>query len=832
KYKRHSIEVVVDRYVVRRADGPDGAERDAAGRPIDPESGLAIPDPDAARLSDSIETALRMGEGVALIAPAARDGEGPSFEERRYSERYTCPYDGTTIDDLEPRSFSFNSPHGACPVCTGLGTRLEIDPDLVIPDRSKSLAKGALVPWAKMPNDASWRLKILEAVTRSHGWSFEKPVRDLPKEATDYLLYAQKDEKVLVRYRHERGENTYKATFEGIVTNLERRYRETDSEYIKTELEKYMVTRPCPTCGGKRLKPEVLAVTIDDRNVWDISTMSITDALTWVGTLPRRLTERERTIAYQLLKEIKARLGFLVDVGLDYLALDRASITLSGGEAQRIRLATQIGTTLMGVLYILDEPSIGLHQRDNAKLIATLTRLRDLGNTVLVVEHDEETIRTADWVVDIGPGAGEHGGEIIANGPLEAVLEEPRSVTGAFLRGERAVAVPAKRRKGNGKRLAVRGAREHNLRKIDLEVPLGTFTAITGVSGSGKSTLVTDVLYRALARELNGSREPVGAHDSLDGSEHVDKIVEIDQSPIGRTPRSNPATYTGLFGTIRELFAGVPEARVRGYSPGRFSFNVKGGRCENCKGDGILKIEMQFLPDVYVTCEVCKGKRYNREALEIHYKGRSIADVLEMTIAEALDFFSPVPNVKAKLQTLYDVGLGYVHLGQPATTLSGGEAQRVKLATELSRRATGRTLYVLDEPTTGLHFADVEKLLEVLHRLVDGGNTVLVIEHNLDVIKTADWIVDLGPEGGARGGRIIASGTPEKVAATPGSATGEYLARVLRGEPLVPLSDVTFAEAAGRGNGHSRAAEAPVRIRPSRKRAAAVASTGSGGAGE
>jgi excinuclease ABC subunit A len=827
KYKRHSIEVVVDRYIVRRAEAPEGAKRDAAGRPIDPETGLAIPDPDASRLADSIETALRLGEGVVLIAPAARDGEEGAFEERRYSERYTCPYDGTTIDDLEPRSFSFNSPHGACPACTGLGTRLEIDPDLVIPDRSKSLAKGALVPWAKMPNDASWRLKILEAICESHGWSYTKPVRDLPKEAIDYLLYAQKDEKVLVRYRHERGENTYKATFEGIVTNLERRYRETDSEYIKTELEKYMVTRPCPTCGGKRLKPEILAVTIQDRNIWDVSTMSITDALAWVGGLPKGLSDRERTIAYQILKEITARLGFLVDVGLDYLALDRASITLSGGEAQRIRLATQIGTTLMGVLYILDEPSIGLHQRDNAKLIATLTRLRDLGNTVLVVEHDEETIRTADWVIDIGPGAGEHGGEIIANGPLEAVLDEPRSITGAFLRGERAVPIPPKRRKGNGKKLRVRGAREHNLRKIDLDVPLGTFTAVTGVSGSGKSTLVTDVLYRALARELNGSREPVGAHDSLVGTDHIDKIVEIDQSPIGRTPRSNPATYTGLFGPIRELFAGVPEARVRGYSPGRFSFNVKGGRCENCKGDGILKIEMQFLPDVYVTCEVCKGKRYNREALEIHFKGRSIADVLEMTIAEALDFFSAVPNVKAKLQTLFDVGLGYVHLGQPATTLSGGEAQRVKLATELSRRATGRTLYVLDEPTTGLHFADVEKLLEVLHRLVDGGNTVLVIEHNLDVIKTADWIVDLGPEGGARGGRIIAEGTPEKVAETVGSATGEYLARVLRGEPLVPLSDVSFAEAAGRGNGHSRAAEEPVRITPSRKRAAAVASTGS-----
>jgi excinuclease ABC subunit A len=826
KYKRHSIEVVVDRYIVRHADAPDDARRAPDGRPIDPETGLPIPDPDAGRLADSIETALRLGEGVVLIAPAPRDDEAPSFEERRYSEKYSCPYDGFTVDELEPRSFSFNSPHGACPACTGLGTKLEIDPGLVIPDRSRSLANGALVPWARMPTDASWRLKILEAICAAHGWDYTAPIRDLPKEAVDYVLYAKKDEKVIVRYRTDRGENTYKATFEGVVTNLERRYRETDSDYIKAELEKFMVTRPCPVCGGKRLRPEILAVTIGDRNVWDVSTLSITDALAWATGLSATLSDRERTIAHQLLKEIVARLGFLVDVGLDYLTLDRTSVTLSGGEAQRIRLATQIGTTLMGVLYILDEPSIGLHQRDNAKLIATLTRLRDLGNTVLVVEHDEETIRTADWVVDIGPGAGEHGGEIIANGPLEQLLGESRSITGAFLRGERAVPIPDTRRSGNGKDLVVRGAREHNLRDLDVRIPLGTFVAVTGVSGSGKSTLVTEVLYRALARELNGSREPVGAHDALEGAEHIDKIIEIDQSPIGRTPRSNPATYVGLFTPIRELFAGVPEARVRGYTPGRFSFNVKGGRCENCKGDGILKIEMQFLPDVYVPCEVCKGKRYNREALEIHFKGKSIADVLEMTIAEALEFFSAVPNVRAKLQTLNDVGLGYVHLGQPATTLSGGEAQRVKLSTELSRRATGRTLYVLDEPTTGLHFADVEKLLEVLHRLVDGGNTVLVIEHNLDVIKTADWIVDLGPEGGDRGGRIIAEGTPEKVARARGSATGEYLARVLRGEPLVPLSDVTFADEAGRGSrdgGNGHELPAALRIAPSRKRAAAAA---------
>jgi excinuclease ABC subunit A len=830
KYKRHTIEVVVDRFIVHREEASaaeTATPAQAAGSAQEAAIGdvPAVPTterPDATRLADSVETALRLGEGVMMIAPVPRDGEAPQFEERRFSERYSCPYDGTTVDELEPRSFSFNSPHGACPSCTGIGSRLEIDPERVV-NKNLSLADGGLVPWSRLPMEGSWHGKIIEAVCAEHGWDFHAPIKKLPKEALDYILFSGKGERVVIGYRHERGENTYGATFEGIIPNLERRFRETDSEFIKSELERYMVARPCPTCEGKRLKPEILAVTIDGRNIWDVSTLSIINACDWVGNLPATLTDRENTIARQILKEIAGRLGFLVDVGLDYLTLDRTSQTLSGGEAQRIRLATQIGSSLMGVLYILDEPSIGLHQRDNAKLIATLTRLRDLGNTVLVVEHDEETIRTADWVIDIGPGAGEHGGEIVASGPLEAILAEPRSITGAYLRGELEVAVPKTRRKGSGRSIVVRGAREHNLKNADVAFPLATFVAVTGVSGSGKSTLVSDVLYRALARELNGARDKPGEHDRLDGVEAIDKVIDIDQSPIGRTPRSNPATYTGLFAPIRELFAGTQEARVRGYKPGRFSFNVKGGRCEHCKGDGILKIEMQFLPDVYVPCEVCKGKRYNREALEIHYKGRSIADVLEMTIAEALEFFAPVPNVKAKLQTLNDVGLGYVHLGQPATTLSGGEAQRVKLATELSRRATGRTLYVLDEPTTGLHMADVEKLLHVLHRLVDTGNTVVVIEHNLDVVKTADWIVDLGPEGGERGGYVIAEGTPEDVARAPGSATGEYLARVLRGEPLVPLSSVTFAESAGRVRPAPR--KVPLSIEPApRKRAAAVGS--------
>ena len=782
KYKRHTIEVVVDRLVVRHVDD-DGAAYGAGNA-----------NPDAARLADSVETALRLGDGVVVVASA--DGDG--FEEQRYSERYTCPFDGATIEELEPRSFSFNSPHGACPACTGLGVRMEFDADRVIPNKKLTLDQGALAPWSRQPISDSWYGKIIETVAKERGFRTDVPINQLAPEHLDYLLRAPHVEHLKVTYRHHGRTRSYNATSEGLLPNLERRYRETESDWVKTELEKFMVERPCPVCKGKRLRPEALGVTIDGRDISDVSAMAVTDGLAWAEELPERLSERERTIARQVLKEIVARLGFLVDVGLDYLTIDRTSSTLSGGEAQRIRLATQIGSSLVGVLYILDEPTIGLHQKDNAKLIATLIRLRDLGNTLIVVEHDEETIRTADWVVDIGPGAGEHGGEVIASGTLADILAEPRSITGAFLRGERAVPVPKVRRKGNGHALVVRGARAFNLKDIDVSFPLGTFTAVTGVSGSGKSTLVTEILYRALARSLNGAREQPADHDSVDGIEAIDKIIEIDQSPIGRTPRSNPATYTGLFGPIRELFAGVPEARVRGYKAGRFSFNVKGGRCENCHGDGILKIEMQFLPDVYVTCEVCGGKRYNREALEIHYRGHSIADVLDMTTEEALEVFRPVPSVATKLQTLVDVGLGYIRMGQPATTLSGGEAQRVKLATELSRRATGRTVYLLDEPTTGLHFADVEKLLQVLHRLVDTGNTVIVIEHNLDVIKTADWIIDLGPDGGARGGEVVVAGTPEQVARNARSATGDYLARVLRGEPLLPLSNATFSEAAGR----------------------------------
>jgi len=770
KKKRHSIEVVVDRFVVRR--------------PVD-EKGTPLPPEDRSRLSDSVETALKLGEGLVIISSAAAEGSKPTFEERLFSEKLGCPYDGTVVDDLEPRSFSFNSPHGACPECTGLGFRLEVDPERVI-DPEKSVLEGGLVPWSRSP-EGSWYLKIVTAAMKAKKWNPKTPIGDLPAAALDYLLNAEREERFTVTYENSSYRNTYKAAFEGIIANLERRHRETDSELVRVEIERYMVSRPCPECKGRRLKPEMLAVRVAEKNIAEVAAMPIGELARWVSALTPLLGERERTIAKAIVKEIAERAGFLVDVGLDYLTVDRAATTLSGGEAQRIRLATQIGSRLVGVLYILDEPSIGLHQRDNARLIATLLRLRDLGNTVLVVEHDEETIRTADWIVDIGPGAGEHGGNVVVNGTLKALTDAKASTTGAFIRGDRAVKVPTTRRKGSGKSIVVRGAREHNLKGLDVEFPLGRFIAVTGVSGSGKSTLVTDILQKAIARKLHGSKERPGAHDRVTGLDQIDKAIEIDQSPIGRTPRSNPATYVGLFTPIRELFAATQEARLRGYSAGRFSFNVKGGRCETCAGDGILQIEMQFLPDVYVPCETCRGKRYNREALDVTWKGMTIADVLELQVQDALERFDAIPAIRNRLKTLVEVGLGYLRLGQPATTLSGGEAQRIKLATELARRSTGRTAYILDEPTTGLHFADVERLLDVLHRLVDGGNSVIVIEHNLDVIKTADWVIDLGPEGGDRGGELIAEGTPEQVAKTMASHTGRYLALALRGEPIRSL---------------------------------------------
>jgi excinuclease ABC subunit A len=756
KMKKHSLEVVVDRIVLKR-----GAEGEA----------------DRSRLTDSVETALRLGEGLVLVADA--DGKQP---ERLFSQRLACPEGDFSIGEIEPRTFSFNSPHGACPGCTGLGTKLEPDPELVLANPDLSLKQGAVLPWQKSGGTAQYRMAIIEGLARRFKFSLDTPVKDLPKKAVEALLRGT-DEPLKLSYENRSGQRrSYEYEWEGIVPWLERQYRDTTSDYIKADIEKYMSERPCQVCKGRRLKPEALAVTILGKSIVDVTGLTVSEALDWVSGLEREkggLNIRARQIAKQVLKEIRTRLGFLVDVGLDYLTVDRSATTLSGGEAQRIRLATQIGSGLMGVLYILDEPSIGLHQRDNARLIRTLLGMRDLGNTIIVVEHDEETIRTADWVIDIGPGAGEHGGEVVAEGSLDAILREPRSLTGAYLSGRRRIPMPSHRRSAKGEAIVVRGAREHNLRNIDVRIPLGVFVSITGVSGSGKSTLVNEILYRRLAQVLSKAKERPGAHDKIEGIQHIDKVIDIDQSPIGRTPRSNPATYTGLFTPVRDLFAAVPEARLRGYSAGRFSFNVKGGRCEACAGDGIIKIEMQFLPDVYVPCEVCGGKRYNREALEIRYKGKSISDVLEMTVEEALAFFANVPACEAKLRTLNDVGLGYIHLGQAATTLSGGEAQRIKLSTELSRRATGRTLYILDEPTTGLHFADVERLLEVLHRLVDAGNTVVVIEHNLDVVKTADWIIDLGPEGGKAGGEVIAEGTPEAVARSRRSFTGRYLRELL-----------------------------------------------------
>ncbi len=745
KNRKHQIEVVVDRLVVK------------------PEI--------RGRLNDSVETALKLGQGIVGISVV----DGERSEELTFSQNFACPDDGVGLPEIEPRNFSFNAPYGACPTCTGLGFKQEIDPDLVL-NPGLSLLDGAVLPWASSTSE--YYQELLRALADAHRVDMHTPVRRLPREFLRVLLRGSADE-IRIKYHNRWGAlRQYDTTFEGVIPYLERRYQETDSEYMKEEIEQYMMTAPCPDCGGTRLKKESLAVTVADRSIAEACALTVRGAQHFFAHLT--LTDRERLIAHQVLKEITSRLGFLVNVGLDYLTLDRTANTLSGGEAQRIRLATQIGSGLMGVLYVLDEPSIGLHQRDNRRLIDTLMGLRDLGNTILVVEHDEETIRSADWVVDIGPGAGADGGHVVAAGPLERILATPGSITGQYLSGKRSIPIPPRRRAGSGQALTIRGAREHNLKRIDVRIPLGMFVCVTGVSGSGKSTLVDDILFHALAHHLHGSRARPGAHDRIDGLAHIDKVINIDQSPIGRTPRSNPATYTKTFDLIRELFALTPDARTRGFLQGRFSFNVRGGRCEACEGDGIVRIEMHFLPDVYVPCDVCKGKRYNRETLEVRYKGKSIADVLDMSVDEALTFFEAIPRIRRKLRTLADVGLGYVRLGQPATTLSGGEAQRVKLSTELSRRDTGRTVYILDEPTVGLHFADVARLLEVLHRLSDAGNTVVVIEHNLDVIKTADWIIDLGPEGGELGGEIIAEGPPEAVAEVPASYTGQFLRPVLR----------------------------------------------------
>jgi excinuclease ABC subunit A len=742
KNKKHDVQVVVDRIVV----GPD----------------------QRTRLVDSIETAARLGGGSVIIVPAEGD-------EMQMSQDYACPYDGTSVSEPEPRNFSFNSPHGACPVCTGIGSQLVVDGDLVVPDPSLTLRDGAIAAWSR---SQFFYPELLETVSKYFGIDMDRSWSKLNKQQQNVLLNGTGDKKIRFGYKNQYGhERWYEAPFEGVVANLQRRYEETQSEFLKAELERYMSDKPCPACKGRRLKPESLAVTVASRNIAEVCELSIKAAIDFFDNLP--MTEREQLIARGILKEIRERLQFMIDVGLEYLTVERAANTLSGGESQRIRLATQIGSKLMGVLYILDEPSIGLHQRDNRRLINTLLRLRDLGNTLIVVEHDEETIRSADYMVDIGPAAGEHGGEIIAAGTVEQVINNPNSITGAYLRGDREIPMPAHRRKGTGKKLIVRGARANNLKDIDVAIPLGTFVAVSGVSGSGKSSLVTDILSRKVAQYFYRAKDKPGPHRVVEGLEHLDKAIDIDQSPIGRTPRSNPATYTGMFTYMRELFASLPEAKMRGYKPGRFSFNVKGGRCEACEGDGIIQIEMHFLPDVYVPCEVCHGTRYSREVQEVKFRGHSIADVLELTVDEALEVFENVPRIKVKLRTLHDVGLGYIRLGQPATQLSGGEAQRVKLSAELSRRDTGRTLYLLDEPTTGLHYADVERLLQVLHRLVDHGNTVVVIEHNLDVLKTADWLIDLGPEGGDKGGFVIAEGTPEDLAQEPESATGQYLRRIL-----------------------------------------------------
>ena len=765
KQKWHDVEAVVDRLAIREGD-PDLRTR----------------------LADSVETALKLGEGVVVIATVPSEGKG---EDHVFSELASCPEHGAIgLAEIEPRTFSFNSPHGACSECTGIGSRLEVDPELVITDRALSIREGAVAPWARAGSMSPWYASILVAVAEKYGFSVETPIADLTGEQLDIVLYGVGGEKVDVRHVAKNGRVFhFPQNFEGVVRSLERRYRDTESDYVRSELERYMTALPCVKCDGRRLRPEALSILVDGLHIMQITAMSITSASAWVrglmggdGAAPA-LNERDRTIANQIVKEIGSRLKFLLDIGLDYLTLDRSAGTLSGGEAQRIHLATQIGSGLMGVLYVCDEPSIGLHPADDARLIGTLLHLRDLGNTVIVVEHDEAIMRNADWILDLGPGAGEHGGYLVAEGPIDVIKETEASITGAYLSGRRTIPVPKTRRRGNGNAIKIEGARENNLKQVDVSIPLGSFVCVTGVSGSGKSTLINEVLYKRLAQVFYRAKDRPGAFDRITGLEHIDKVVDIDQSPIGRTPRSNPATYTGAFTPIRELFAAVPEARARGYMPGRFSFNVKGGRCESCKGEGYVRIEMQFLPDVTVPCEVCEGNRYNREALEILFKGKSIAEVLNMTVAEASDFFSAIPKVNNKLSTMRDVGLGYIRLGQPATTLSGGEAQRVKLSTELSKRSTGRTLYILDEPTTGLSFEDAYALLRVLHRLVDAGNTVILIEHHLDLIKNADWLIDLGPGAGDKGGEVVAIGPPEAIADDEHSVTGQWLAPLLPNRP-------------------------------------------------
>ncbi|WP_371519253.1 excinuclease ABC subunit UvrA [Kitasatospora sp. NBC_01300] len=771
KQEKHTVEVVIDRLTVK-----ESAKR---------------------RLTDSVETALRLSGGMVVLDFVDLAEDDPE-RERMYSEHLYCPYDDVSFEELEPRSFSFNSPFGACPDCSGLGNRMEVDPELVVPDPERSLEEGAIHPWSA-GHAKEYFQRLIDALAGELGFRTDIPWAGLPARAKKALLYGHKHQ-VQVSYRNRFGrERSYSTGFEGAVPFIQRRHTEAESDSSRERFEGYMREVPCPTCEGTRLKPVVLAVTVEEKSIADVSAMSISDCAEFLGAM--KLNDRDKQIAERVLKEVNERLRFLVDVGLDYLSLNRAAGTLSGGEAQRIRLATQIGSGLVGVLYVLDEPSIGLHQRDNHRLIETLVRLRDIGNTLIVVEHDEDTIKTADWVVDIGPGAGEHGGKVVHSGSLKGLLSNKDSLTGQYLSGKRSIPIPAGRRDRDKKRqLTVHGAREHNLKDVTVGFPLGTFTAITGVSGSGKSTLVNDILYTHLARELNGARSVPGRHTRITGTDLVDKVVHVDQSPIGRTPRSNPATYTGVFDHVRRLFAETQEAKVRGYLPGRFSFNVKGGRCENCSGDGTIKIEMNFLPDVYVPCEVCHGARYNRETLEVHYKGKSISEVLDMPIEEALAFFEAVPAISRHLRTLNDVGLGYVRLGQSAPTLSGGEAQRVKLASELQKRSTGRTVYVLDEPTTGLHFEDISKLIKVLSGLVEKGNTVIVIEHNLDVIKTADWVVDMGPEGGSGGGMVVAEGTPEQIAAVPESHTGKFLRDILPGEfadaPIAPVKKAPRKRAA------------------------------------